>query len=273
MSHLLDCELFGLDAGAHLAVNLVLHAGNSELLFILLARLTGRLQASVPVAALFALHPLNVESVAWASQRKSVLSGLFFLTTIHAYVWYTRKPTRPRLGATAGCFALGLFCRRQAGFWRDGEAVPELERALALTGGASQAEANLGSAYIRTGRLPEGIRCLERTAAKVPLQAVSCSELGDAHAQSGKLAEAVTSYQRALAVDSGLDVARYRLVRTYLPPREHGRCQGSGRAPASSRLWPLAGCQQRLALYREGRPYRDPPGTGANGAPFGGKPE
>jgi protein O-mannosyl-transferase len=86
LSHMLDCELFGLNAGAHHSVNLLLHATNAVLLFGLLLRLTNLLRPSAFVAALFAWSPVHVESVAWIAERKDVLSTLFALLTLLAYV-------------------------------------------------------------------------------------------------------------------------------------------------------------------------------------------
>ena len=86
LSHMLDCELFGLDPGAHHMVSVFIHAANAVLLALLIFRMTGAPWAGALVAALFAWHPLRVESVAWASERKDVLSTLFFLLTILAYV-------------------------------------------------------------------------------------------------------------------------------------------------------------------------------------------
>ncbi len=111
LSHMLDCELFGLNAGAHLTVNVILHAANAVLLLLLLARLTGAFWPSLGVALLVAVHPLNVESVAWASQRKAVLSGLFALLTLHAHVTYARRPSPGRLARTGLCLALGLLSK------------------------------------------------------------------------------------------------------------------------------------------------------------------
>ena len=91
LSHELDCQLFGLNpAGPHL-VNVLLHAINAAILFLLLAAATGMLWRSLMVAALFALHPINVESVAWIAERKNVLSMLFFLLALAAYGWYAKK--------------------------------------------------------------------------------------------------------------------------------------------------------------------------------------
>jgi tetratricopeptide (TPR) repeat protein len=89
LSHMLDCELFGLSPGWHHLVNLGFHVANTLLLFAVLQRMTGALWRSAMVAALFALHPLHVESVAWIAERKDVLSAFFFFLTLWAYVRYT----------------------------------------------------------------------------------------------------------------------------------------------------------------------------------------
>jgi len=88
LSHQADCTAFGLNAGRHHFVNVLLHAANTLLLFAFLRGATGALWRSALVAALFAWHPLRVESVAWASERKDVLSTFFFLLTLIAYVKY-----------------------------------------------------------------------------------------------------------------------------------------------------------------------------------------
>ena len=127
LSHMLDCELFGLNAGAHHSVNLLLHAANAVLLFLLLLRLTQELWPSLFVAALFAWHPLHVESVAWISERKDVLSTFFALLTLLAYVRHAQQVTSDRGPAPAvsrftlhvsrfywlalACFTLGLMSK------------------------------------------------------------------------------------------------------------------------------------------------------------------
>jgi protein O-mannosyl-transferase len=88
LSHMLDCQVYGLRAGGHHFTNLLFHAANTVLLFVVLRRMTGATWRSALVAALFALHPLRVESVAWVSERKDVLSGFFFLLTLWAYARY-----------------------------------------------------------------------------------------------------------------------------------------------------------------------------------------
>src|ERR1017187_3928593 len=94
LSHMLDCQLFGLNAGAHHLTNALLHSVNAVLLFLLLRSMTGAFWRSAFVAALFAWHPLRVESVAWVSERKDVLSGFFFMLTLWAYVQYAKLQTR-----------------------------------------------------------------------------------------------------------------------------------------------------------------------------------
>jgi tetratricopeptide (TPR) repeat protein len=111
LSHMLDVELFGLDAGAHLTVNVVLHALASLLLYELLRRGSGARGPSAFVAALFALHPLRVESVAWVSERKDVLSAFLGFAALLAYLRYARAPSRRRYALVAVLFALGLLAK------------------------------------------------------------------------------------------------------------------------------------------------------------------
>ena len=85
---MLDCQLFGLQSGGHHAMNVAIHAANSVLLFLILRLMTGAFWRSLIVAALFAWHPLHVESVAWIAERKDVLSTLFWMLTLWAYVRY-----------------------------------------------------------------------------------------------------------------------------------------------------------------------------------------
>jgi tetratricopeptide (TPR) repeat protein len=94
LSHMTDCELFGLNAGAHHSVNLLLHAANGALLLLLLFRLTGALWPSAFVAALFAWHPLHVESVAWIAERKDVLSTFFALLALLFHARYAQKRSK-----------------------------------------------------------------------------------------------------------------------------------------------------------------------------------
>jgi len=111
ISHALDCQLFGLNPAGHHLNSLLLHVLNTVLLFLILVRATGATGRSLFVAALFALHPMNVESVAWIAERKNVLSMLFFLLSVSAYGWYVRRPNIARYSMIAVLFALGLAAK------------------------------------------------------------------------------------------------------------------------------------------------------------------
>jgi tetratricopeptide (TPR) repeat protein len=111
LSHMLDCELFGLNPHWHHLTNLFFHIANTLLLFWVLKKMTGRIWPSVFVAAAFALHPLHVESVAWVAERKDVLSTLFGLLTIAAYIRYAQTPNIGRYLLILLLFALGLMAK------------------------------------------------------------------------------------------------------------------------------------------------------------------
>jgi protein O-mannosyl-transferase len=113
LSHALDCQLFGLNPAGHHYVSLLFHAANALLLFLLLEEATSLLWPSFMVAALFALHPVNVESIAWAAERKNVLSMFFFLLALWAYGRYARQGGTGRYLLVAGLFALGLMAKPQ----------------------------------------------------------------------------------------------------------------------------------------------------------------
>jgi len=108
LSHALDGQLYGLNPPGHHVTNVLLHVLNVVLLFLLLVYATGSAGRSALVAALFACHPFNVESVAWIAERKNVLSTFFFLLTLGAYGWYALKPSVMRYSAVAALFVLGL---------------------------------------------------------------------------------------------------------------------------------------------------------------------
>jgi len=113
LSHALDYQMFNLDAGRHHETNLLLHVINVILLFWVLWRTTGYAGRSAMVAALFALHPMNVESVAWIAERKNLLSMMFFLLALGAYGLYARRPRVSRYLGVAGFYALGLMAKPQ----------------------------------------------------------------------------------------------------------------------------------------------------------------
>ena len=111
ISHMVDCRLFGLNPLGHHLVNLLLHICNTILLLLVFTRMTGSLWRSAFVAAVFAIHPLHVESVAWVAERKDVLSTFFWMLTMGAYVLYSEKPGVKRYLPVAFIYALGLTAK------------------------------------------------------------------------------------------------------------------------------------------------------------------
>jgi len=111
LTHLVDAELWGMAPGGHHATNLLLHATNALLLFLVLRSLTGAFWRSWLVAALFAVHPLHVETVAWISERKGLLSTTFWLLAMGSYAAWTRHPSPGRWAATVALLALGLMSK------------------------------------------------------------------------------------------------------------------------------------------------------------------
>src|SRR5580693_2772858 len=106
-------QLFGLNPTGHHYVSLLLHASNAVLIFLILEAATGLMWPSLMVACLFALHPLNVESVAWAAERKNVLSMFFCLLALRFYSKYARSRRTSPYVLTLTCFALGLMAKPQ----------------------------------------------------------------------------------------------------------------------------------------------------------------
>jgi len=111
LSHMLDIQLYGMNSGSHHLTNLLIHTINSILLFLIFNRMTNRLWQSGFVAALFALHPLHVESVAWLSERKDVLSTFFWMLTVWSYAWYVERPRINRYLLVIFFFILGLMSK------------------------------------------------------------------------------------------------------------------------------------------------------------------
>jgi tetratricopeptide (TPR) repeat protein len=114
LSYMLDVSAFGPEPAGHHLTNIVLHAMNAGVLFAVLARLTGAPVRSALVAALFAVHPLRVESVAWITERKDVLVALFVFLTVGAYQRWIERPTAGRYGALLACYALALMSKPMA---------------------------------------------------------------------------------------------------------------------------------------------------------------
>ncbi len=111
LSHMMDVELFGLRPGGHHFTSVAIHAANAVILFLALRRLTRWELPSLLVAALFAWHPLHVESVAWIAERKDVLCAFFWFLGLWCYAGYAEAPGRKRFAAVAACLALGLMSK------------------------------------------------------------------------------------------------------------------------------------------------------------------
>jgi tetratricopeptide (TPR) repeat protein len=115
LSHMLDCQIFGLREWGHHLVNLILHAVVAMLVFLVVKQMSGRFWTSAAVAAIFAVHPLRVESVVWVAERKDLLCAVFFWATLAAYVAYARRPISPlRYSLVVFCFALALLAKPMA---------------------------------------------------------------------------------------------------------------------------------------------------------------
>ncbi len=114
LSYGLDSQMFGLNPAGYHLTNVVIHTANVVLLFLILEAGTGLAWRSLAVAALFALHPINVESVAWIAERKNVLSMFFFLIALAAYGWYARRPGIGRYLAVTLAYVLSLMSKGQA---------------------------------------------------------------------------------------------------------------------------------------------------------------
>ncbi len=111
ISHMLDCQLFGLNAGAHHLVNLAIHTACAVLLFFAFFRMTGSIPKSGLIAALFALHPVNIETVAWLAERKNLLSALLALAALHVYIGYVSAPSLKRYLSMLIVFIAGLCAK------------------------------------------------------------------------------------------------------------------------------------------------------------------
>ncbi len=171
LSHMLDCQFYGLSAGGHHLTNALLHAATAVVLFLVLWQMTGGFWPSALVATIFAVHPLRVESVAWVSERKDVLSGLCFVLTLAAYVRYVRRPfSLGRYLLVVALFALGLMAKPMLvtlplvllllDYWPLGRfagslcggLTPHPDQKGASGGGTNVAEADLGR-FLSPGRL------------------------------------------------------------------------------------------------------------------------
>jgi tetratricopeptide (TPR) repeat protein len=167
MSHMVDCEIFGVDSGALHLVNALFHTLTTLLLFAVLKRMTGAVWRSAFVAFLFALHPLHAESVAWYAERKDVLSALLWFLTIWVYLGYVKRPGWKRYLSVVAVFSLGLMAKSM---------VVTLPIALLLLDFWPLRRWSFGKQSLPDGRGSEGSETLGRVVLeKVPLLALSAA--------------------------------------------------------------------------------------------------
>ncbi|MFA5239651.1 MAG: tetratricopeptide repeat protein [Phycisphaerae bacterium] len=235
MSHMLDCSLFGLNPAGHHIINLIFHIANTLLLFWVLQRMTGAVWQSAFVAAAFALHPLHVESVAWVAERKDVLSTLFWILTMAAYLSYVRRPSAGRYLLTLLAFALGLMAKPMLvtlpfvllllDYWpldrlqdsRNNEVIrwPNIYHLIwekvpffalsAVSSAATFIAQRGGGAVVQMGYLPPGFRIANASASYVNyvnkmLYPVSLSVLYPYH--STELSQVITNFIELAAVSA-----------------------------------------------------------------------
>ena len=207
ISHMIDCQLFGTNAGRHLLVSTLIHVANTLLVFWFLLRTTHARWPSALIAALFALHPLHVESVAWASERKDTLSTFFGLLSLIAYVRYAERPSISRYVWVAIMLALGLLAKPMLVTWPfvmlllDYWPLRRLADPMAKKHrrGASHKEAARGIAWLVWEKLP----LFALVAASAMITFIAQSHGGAvrtlAHAPIGfRLPNAVVSYAKYL---------------------------------------------------------------------------
>ncbi len=216
VSHMLDCQLYGLNPRGHHLTSLLLHVTATLLLFEFLRRTTGRPLPSAAVAALFAVHPTHVESVAWVAERKDVLCGVFWMATLAAYLHYGRRPGLGRYLLVAAAFALALAAKPMA---------VTLPLVLLLLDAWPLGRLRLGPAE-RDGDLAAGERrsfLVPLVLEKLPLLALSAAAcVVTLRAQRGPLAlDAATPWSLRLA--NALDLLRRLSREDFLSraPRRH----------------------------------------------------
>jgi tetratricopeptide (TPR) repeat protein len=243
-SHMLDCQLYGLWPGGHHLSSVLLRAAASLLLLLALVRLTGDFWPSAVVAMLFAVHPLHVESVAWVSERRDVLSALCFMLVLLAVALRLLKggaaygprldgqdepgpvaalAIDPTVGPINDPLRVRIHTRLgviEADKGRLDEAIDDYRQALEIAPKSSVTRNNLGLALQRQGDL-EGAAAEYRYSVELePTEAIYVFNLGNVLWRQGKLDEAVPCYQHALKLDPNLALARERLARLLAEKKE-----------------------------------------------------
>ena len=238
LSHALDLELYGLEPRGHHATALALHVANSLLVLFILYEMTGATWPSAVVAALFGLHPIHVESVAWVSERKDVLSTALWLLATLSYLRWVRQPSRVWWGATVAAFGLGLLAKPMLMTFPFTLLLLDFWPLRRLSWGAVREKASLFGVALATGAV-----------AFVAQRSAGAMELAALVGPADRLANAVVSYARYL----GLALWPVGLSPWYSHPAIEGppltsfQIAGaasllavlSGVAVATSRRWPF----------------------------------
>ena len=259
LSHMLDCSLFGLQAGPPHLVSAVIHALNAVLLFLTMRYMTGALWPSALVAALFAVHPMRAESVAWLSERKDVLSGLFWILTTLAYAWYARRRTVARYLLVAAALVLGLMSKTMLVSlpvllllldlwplqrWAPGRVAREPQKERDGGGRSRRAPAHISTAqsasldWLVIEKLPLlGLCAIASWITVYTQQVVEAVQSTNDISISWRVANALTSYVSYLRKT----VWPSDLAGFYPHPALNG-------TPLASAVWPAAGAALLLAL-------------------------
>jgi Flp pilus assembly protein TadD len=250
LSHMADVQLFGLDAGWHHLVGVALHATSAILLFTLLRGATGSVWRSAFVAALFAVHPLHVESVAWVAERKDVLSTALFLAALNAYVAYARRPRPGPYAAVVALFGLGLLAKPMLVTFPFVLLLLDAWPLRRLAGGPSAGFAQRGPGPLVLEKLPLLARSAAASVLAVLAQSAAEADVSAARVAMGaRIANAIVSYDGYL----GKTVWPARLAEYYPHPYVFG-----GGLPG----WQIAGAAAILLAItgvalreRSRRPY------------------
>src|SRR5204863_3379821 len=203
ISHMVDCQLFGMNAGGHLLVNALIHAANTLLVFWFLLRTTHARWPSALVAALFALHPTHVESVAWASERKDTLSTFFGLLSLIAYVRYAEEPSIRRYAWVAIMLTLGLLAKPMLVTWPFVMLLLDYWPLGRINGGPARRSLGEGGWSVVRGLVVEKIPLFVLVTASVVVTTISASRNGAVRTLARepialRLSNALVSYAKYL---------------------------------------------------------------------------
>ena len=256
ISHMLDCQFYGLWAGGHHLTNILLHAATAIGLFLVLRQMFGAVWPGALAAALFAVHPLRVESVAWVSERKDVLSGLLFMLTLAAYIRYVRRP--PSLGrylAVVGWFALGLMAKPMLvtlplvllllDYWPLGRLSAARDLAPDGDGGFAAETGFRGHGFLIVEKIPLFLLAAASCVATILAQGKAIQSI-ERIPILPRLANALVSYADYLR----LFVCPMRLAAFYPHPEN-----GLSTAEIAGALVVLAGISAAAVLWRRKHPY------------------